>query len=361
MAELAIDRADDATQGVRRNGGAPPGKSSWSRIPWKRALVSAALVFAVFVPTLTDQEFRISVLRLAFINASLAASLVVSLGYAGLLNLSQGTFYGFGAYVTAILVTDHNVPLELAFFAAAAAGAAGALILGLASIRVRGDYFALVSLAFTIAAVQVMENWTSVTRGREGYFGIPVVSIFGFEIDSARSGYYACLGLLVFTCIVVALFVRTFAGRALLAARYDEVAAQAMGINVRFTKLLSMGVSGALAGLSGSFLVATVLFVKPSSFDLNASFTIMLWVIIGGMASLTGAVIVAIGLTVLTEEFRQLYEYRLAVVGLVVLAAVFYRGGVFSDWLVAIRGRGDRTMPLGSDEVVTVDADLHQP
>lgn len=311
--------------------------------PWRRwgRVVVPLVLFAIAAagPSMINEQFRLSVLTLVFLNATLAAGLVISLGYTGLLNLSQGTFYGIGAYLTAILVSEHGVPLELVLPLAAIAGAAGALLLGLTSLRVRGDYFALVSLAFTIAAVQIMENWTSVTKGREGYFGIPQLSLFGMEIDSTEAGYYACLGLLVVTWLVVARFVRTFAARAMLAVRYDEVAAEVMGINVRFTKLLGMALSGALAGMAGSFLVATVLFVKPSSFDLVSSFNIMLWVIIGGMASLSGAVIVAGGLTLVIEEFRELYEYRVGVVGVVVLVAVFYRGGVFGDWLAKARGR----------------------
>lgn len=325
--------------GGRRFGG-PPVRDSrgWWRIV-RFVIPLLVLGFALLVPQLTEERFRLQVLTIVFINASLAAGLVISLGYAGMLNLSQGTFYGLGAYTTAILVTEHEFPLELAIPLAAIAGAAGAVLLGLTSLRVRGDYFALVSLAFTIAAVKVMDNWTSVTRGREGFFGIPLQSLFGVEINSSATGYYACLFLLTVTIVVVALFTRTFAARAMLAVRYDEVAARMMGINVAFTKLLAMAMSGGLAGMVGSFLVATVLFVKPSDFNLVASFEVMLWVIIGGMARLLGAVFTAAGLTQITEEFRQLFEYRVGLVGIVVLVAVFFRGGVLGDWIATARGR----------------------
>jgi len=329
-----------ATGERSRTGTASPGRwATARRLLASVGLPAAAFVAAFVLPGLTTSQFRLSVLTVVFVNASLAAGLVVSLGYAGMLNLSHATFYGFGAYATAVLVAEHGLPLAAALPVAAGVGALGAVVLGLTSLRVGGDYFALVSLAFSIAMVQVMENWTSVTKGREGYFGIPETSIFGMPIDSNRTGYYACLGLLAVTWVIVARFTRTYAARSMLAVRYDEVAAAVMGVNVKANKLAAMALSGALAGLAGSFLVATYLFVKPSSFDFAASFNILLWVIIGGMASLRGAVVVASGLTLFTEEFRSLHQYRTGLLGLVVLVAVFHRGGVLSDWYADARGR----------------------
>lgn len=310
------------------------------------------LAIGIIIPGLTSSEFRLSMMIVVFLNASLAVGLVVSLGYAGLINLSHASFYGIGAYVTAILVTEFGWPLVAAMPLAMLAGALGATVLGVASFRVRGDYFAIVSIAFSIALVQVMDNWVSVTKGREGYFGIPTTSVFGYEIDSTRKAYYACLALLTITWIIASRFIRTFEARAMLAVRYDEEAAKAMGISVRATKLRAMAISGGLAGLAGAFLVATYLFVKPSSFDFNASFNILLWVIIGGVASLPGAVAASGGLTILTEMFRPLHEYRTGIVGVVVLIAVFYRGGVLHEWWVAITQRRqiNETVTVHEDE-----------
>ncbi len=287
---------------------------------------AAALAGAVM-----SSQFQLQVLTVAFLNAALAGGLVVAFGYCGLLNLSHGTFYGMGAYATALLITDHGFSFLSAALVAMAVGALGGLLLGAASLRISGDFFALVSLAFTGAMFEVMQDWTAVTRGREGFFGIPPVSVLGVSLDNFKSAYFAVLALLVVTYLVVRRFARTFAGRAMLAVRFDELAARAMGVNVPFTKLLAMAFSSALAGLAGAFLTATVLFIQPSDFDIISSFNISLWVIIGGMASLPGAVIVGGVLAFVTEEFRSLSDYRVGLMGVIVLAAVYFRGGVVSD------------------------------
>jgi branched-chain amino acid transport system permease protein len=307
------------------------------------AAAGLVLVAAIVAPMFITSAFHLQVLTVACLNGALAAGLMVSLGYAGLLNFSHGTFYGIGAYVTAILVTSHGWGLETAALAAAGMGGVAGLALGAVSLRVGGDYFVLVSLAFTVAVFEVMQNWVGLTRGREGFFGIPPQSLFGIAINNFERGYYAALFVLVLTVVIVWRFGRTFATRAMLAVRFDEAAAAASGIDVRFTKLLAMALSSALAGLCGSVLVATLLFIRPGDFDLLKSWDISLWVIIGGMASLPGVVGSAFLLAIVTEGFRSLADYRIGLMGLLVLIAVFLRGGVFRDvWNARVARRAAR-------------------
>jgi branched-chain amino acid transport system permease protein len=307
------------------------------------------LIVAIAAPTFITSGFHLQVLTVACLNGALAAGLMVSLGYAGLLNFSHGTFYGIGAYVTAVMVTNHGWSLETAALLAAAIAAAGGLLMGAVSIRVGGDYFVLVSLAFTVAVFEIMQNWVAVTRGREGFFGIPPQSLFGLDINNFERGYYAALFLLTLTVVIVWRFGRTFASRAMLAIRFDEAAAAANGIDIRFTKLLAMGLSSALAGLAGSILVACVLFIRPGDFDLLKSWDISLWVIIGGMANLPGVVIIGTLLAVVTEGFRSISEYRIGLMGLLVLVAVLLRGGVFRDlWNARIARKAATTWKDGT-------------
>jgi branched-chain amino acid transport system permease protein len=313
------------------------------------AAAGIAVLLAIAAPMVITSAFHLQVLTVACLNGALAAGLTVSLGYAGLLNFSHGTFYGIGAYVTAVLVTSHGWELETAALAAAAVAGAGGLLLGAVSLRVGGDYFVLVSLAFTVAIFEVMQNWVAVTRGREGFFGIPSQSLFGIPIDNFEKGYYAALFMLVLTVVIVWRFGRTFASRAMLATRFDEAAAAANGIDIRFTKLFAMTFSSALAGLAGSILVATLLFIRPGDFDLLKSWDISLWVIIGGMANLSGVVAIATLLAVVTEGFRSIAEVRIGLMGLLVLVAVFLRGGVFRDvWNQRIARRAARTWKDGT-------------
>jgi branched-chain amino acid transport system permease protein len=312
------------------------------------AAAGIALVVAIAAPMFITSAFHLQVLTVACLNGALAAGLMVSLGYAGLLNFSHGTFYGIGAYVTAVLVSSHGWPLETAALAAAVVAGVAGLLLGAVSLRVGGDYFVLVSLAFTVAIFEVMQNWVGVTRGREGFFGIPTQSLFGIPIDSFQKGYYAALFVLVVTVVIVWRFGRTFASRAMLAIRFDEAAAAANGVDIRFTKLLAMGLSSALAGMAGSILVATLLFIRPGDFDLLKSWDISLWVIIGGMANLPGVVGIAGLLAIVTEGFRGISEFRIGLMGLLVIVAVFLRGGVFRDlWNQRVARKAARTWKDG--------------
>lgn len=294
------------------------------------------LLLSFLGPVVIDNPFDLQVLTLAFLNAAVVAPLVLSLGYAGLLNLSQGTFYGLGAYTVAILVTDHAWSFGPALVAAAGlAGAAGAL-LALATARVKGDYFVLVSLGLTIAVAQLLANLPDLTRGREGFFGIPILNLFGLSFGDPQTGYYLVLGLLVVMYLFVHRVTRGFLGRSMLVVRYDDVAARSMGINPFKIRMTAMVLSSSLGGVAGGFLVATIGFIAPADFNFNSSFLLSLYVIIGGMASLPGAVLVTLIFTVLNEQFRGISDYSVGLVGLAVLLATFIRGGVIRD---ALQGR----------------------
>lgn len=295
--------------------------------------VPALILLGYLGPRVIDNPFDLQVLTLAFLNAAVVAPLVLSLGYAGMLNLSQGTFYGLGAYATAILVTDHGWSFELALIASAAvAGVAGG-VLALATARVKGDYFVLVSLGLTIAVAQLLANLPDLTRGREGFFGIPMLDLFGFSFGDPETGYYLVLTLLAVVYLLVHRITRGFLGRAMLVVRYDDVAARSMGIKPLRIRLTGMILSSALAGVAGGFLVATIQFISPADFNFDSSFIMSLYVIIGGMASLPGAVLVTLVFTVLNEQFRSISDYSVGLVGITVLLIVFLRGGVFRDLL----------------------------
>jgi branched-chain amino acid transport system permease protein len=295
------------------------------------ALLVLAFVIAYLLPVGMTSIFQTQVLTTTFLGASLSAGLVISMGWAGLLNLSHGTLFGIGAYATASLVADHGWAFLPAVVAAMAIAAAGGLALGFTSTRVTGDYFALVSLAFTIALFEIMKNWESVTHGVEGFLGIPPISLAGAQLSGFTPGYYTTLTLLAVIVVFAALFTTTFAGRAMLAVRFDSLAAQSMGINVLYTRQLSMGLSGALAGLSGAVLVATVLLIEPNNFSLVESFNPSLWVIIGGMASIVGAVFAGALIVFVTQEFQSIADYSVGLTGLIVLLSVYFRGGVIRD------------------------------
>jgi len=301
------------------------------------AAVPVGVLLAAAVPLVIDSPFRLQVMTLAFLNAAVVAALVLSLGYAGLLNLSQGTFYGLGAYATAILVTDHGWSFTTALVVAALFAGVMGVLLALASLRVRDDYFVLVSLGFTFAIVQLIANLPDLTRGREGFFGIPQLTFLGLSFQDPRQAYWMCLGLLAVIYLLMHQLTRGFLGRILLVVHHDDVAARSMGIPPFRLRATAMFLSSAIAGACGAFLVGTIQFISPSDFGFDASFTLSLYVIIGGMASLPGATIAAFVFTMLGAEFRALGDYTVGLVGVSVIIAVFWRGGVLASMVERLR------------------------
>ena len=289
------------------------------------------VVTLAVVPFFGLPIFILQVLTLVFLNAISAVSLSVSYGYCGLLNFSQATFIGIGAYTTAYLMANMSMPFGFAIVCGCALATVAGFALGLASIRVKGDYFALVSFAFTIIVSQIFVNWSSVTGGLNGFSGIPEASFFGLPIVTGRSAYWATLAALVASAVLVVRIARGYAGRAMLSVRFDPIAAASNGVAVTGTRLFAMGVSSAIAGLAGAMQVATIAFVSPQDFEILTSFEILLWVIIGGETKVLSIIMAAGILTFVTEEFRSLSQYSVGISGLLVLVTVYLRSGVFSD------------------------------
>jgi branched-chain amino acid transport system permease protein len=284
--------------------------------------------------------FTLRLLTLSWLLGSLAVGLSLSLGYAGIFNMSQGTFYGIGAYTAAIIVTRFQLPYELAILGSAVVAGAMGLLLGLTTLRIRGDYWSLVSMAFTVGLVKVLENWKPVTNGKDGYVGIPVLSAFGVTLNNGVRFYYASFVVLIVSFTVVHILTRSFAGRAMLATRYDETAAAMMGISPLYYKLLALAIGSAIAGLAGSCLIAVSGYIHPNDFGLLPSFAVTLFVIVGGSTSLIGAVIAATFLTLVIEEFRILTDFQYLIYGTAILVGIFLRAGVFRSILKAPASKG---------------------
>ncbi len=286
-----------------------------------------AAAAAVAAAVLGD-VFLLQVLTLGLLNAGVTVALTHSFGFSGMFNLSQGSFYGIGAYTAAVALTDLRIGFFGALLLATVVAGLFGVFLGFVASRLRGDYFAFASIAFTIVVTQAIVNWPEVTRGGAGFFGIPMVSIFGWQIDSAQDGFI--LAALAFALIfaVTRSVTSSYLGRAMLAINHDEMSARSMGVNPTFTRVVAMTLSAASAGLLGCVLTTTMLFIQPNDFAITYSMNVTLWAIVGGPTSLIGSAVAAGGVTLLQEQLRDFADFRLALLGIIVLLAVYLRGGV---------------------------------
>jgi branched-chain amino acid transport system permease protein len=324
---------------VRRAADLPAESVEELRTRARKWVAPAILLAAVLFPAVQSDDFQLRVLTLAVLYAALAMSLVISLGYAGLFNMSQGTFFGLGAYTTAIVMTELEQSFLVASAAAVAVATLAGLLLGATSIRVRGDYWALVSMAFTVGTFEAITNSKGLTGGLDGYFGIPVASIGGFALDTPVRYYYTAVAVALITYVVVRRVTRSFAGRAMLASKADPAAAAMLGVDPTAFRLLSMAIGSGLAGLAGSALVVVSPFIHPSSFDLLPSFNITIFAVVGGSTSLVGAGAAAVFLTYIVEQYRSLSDYQLMIYGAALLAAIAVRSGIAASAVRTLAAR----------------------
>lgn len=255
-------------------------------------------------------------------------------GYTGLLSLCQAGFFAIGSYVTAILSVTYGVNFWLTIpLAGIMAALAGGLI-GLPTLRLKGDYLAIATLGFGEIIRNVLLNWDSVTRGPMGINGIPMPSIFGITINPYRKW-----GFLVLVWIFVTLFyvlltrlTRSRMGRALEAIREDEIAAYAMGINTTRYKVWAFMVGAFVAGCAGSLQATFTLSVSPNTYTFMVSVMVLCMVVLGGMGN-HKAVILGALIIQLAAEFPRLLgisstvppQFKQIVFGLILVIMMIYR------------------------------------
>jgi len=236
----------------------------------------------------------------------LAASLDLALGYGGLFNIGHAAFYGIGAYTSALLTVHLPVSFLVALVFGAIFAAVVALLVGVSVFRLHGDYLALATLAFGVVVEGVLRNWTQLTGGSRGLVGIPQVEFFGFTI----AGPPAYAGLIVVFAAGVALLLQRITksqfGRVVQSIRSDEVAAAALGTNVREFKLTVLVLSAFFAGVAGALYAHYLGSLDPGRFTITESFLIISMIVVGGTTSLRGALIGAAIILLLPEPLRLL-------------------------------------------------------
>ena len=334
-----------------------------------RSLVVVGIALAFFFPpTMTDFWQKVLVTEIG-VYVLLAVGLNVVVGWAGLLDLGFIAFYAIGSYTTAYLVGSLPVkppswlqvsPLVAIPFAILVCLLAGVL-LGAPTLRLRGDYLAIVTLGFgeiiRITAINNPGNFTNSTRGPTPAVPHPVINLGPVKITWGLNNLQYWYLLLVLIVIVVLLFHRlegSRIGRAWAAIREDEVAAQATGINTTRIKLLAFAIGASTSGLAGVFFASQVGFFTPDNFLLNNSILVVAYVVFGGMGSLPGAMAGAAVLTWLPEFLKAQVPAndRQMWIGAVVLAMMIFRPA----GLIPARRRKAELVSLHDDDAASVRA-----
>ena len=251
-------------------------------------------------------EYLLHILVITGIYIILTLSLNLILGYTGLPAFGHMAFSCVGAYTSSLLALQYGISPWIGLMLGACVAGVLGLVIGLPSVRLKGDYLALATFGSAVIVYSVAKNWVSLTRGPLGLPGIPGFSLFGVALASILSYLILVAAFVLLTYIVLWRTVNSPFGRVLRAIREDEIAAQAMGKDVNRYKLMVFILGAFFAGIAGSLYAHYITFIDPSSFTVMESITVLLMVVFGGMGSLKGSFIGASVLIILPELLRFL-------------------------------------------------------
>jgi branched-chain amino acid transport system permease protein len=304
----------------------------------------ALLVFALLVPVLFyDNRYLLDLGILVLTYVMLGWGLNIVVGLAGLLDLGYVAFYAVGAYSYALLAQNFGLSFWICLPLAGILAAFWGVLLGFPVLRLRGDYLAIVTLAFGEIIRLVLLNWQSFTGGPNGIASIPRPSFFGLPFNNDEGGFAATFGLefspthrvvfLFYVILALALLTnwvtlrlrRLPIGRAWEAMREDEIACRSLGINTTNTKLTAFSMGAMFGGIAGAFFATRQGFISPESFVFGESALVLAIVVLGGMGSQLGVAIAALVMLGGFELFREFEQYRMLVFGGAMVAIMVWR------------------------------------
>lgn len=303
---------------------------------YQNAAILAGLAFLAVFPLLTDSSYLLHVGILICIYSVLSLSLNLVTGYAGQLVLGHAAFYGIGAYVGALLMLNFNINFFLAMLLSALVTGLFGLLLGLPTLRLDGDYLAIVTLGFGEIVRLVFVNWVDVTNGSLGLRAIPHISVFDITFKQKIQYYYLILIFLILVVVFTRRLIHSGIGMCMQTVKADEIASESIGIRPFKYKLMAFILSAALAGSVGCFYASYVSCIAPTTFSYNTSVTILAMAVLGGLGSIPGSIIGATVLQLIPELLRFLAKYRMLIYGLVMVVMMIFRPEGF--W-----GAGKRT------------------
>ena len=268
-------------------------------------------------------EYTAQILTFAAINVIIALSLNLISGFTGQLALGHAGFMAIGAYSTAALVMQLKAPILAAILTGGVITAVFGFLIGFPTLRMRGDYLAIVTLGFGEIIRVLMINAEKITGGAAGLKGIP-----SFSEDYTLNPVFSFIWVYLFmigTIILINNLIKSSQGRAIVSIREDEIAANAMGINVFYYKMFSFTLSAFIAGIGGGLYALFFGYLNPTMFNFLKSVDFLVIVVLGGMGSIVGTIATGFILTYLQEFLRFLKDYRLVIYPLILIVIMLFK------------------------------------
>lgn len=288
-------------------------------------------------------SYNSGIIIFILINITLAVSLNLTMGFLGQLALGHAGFMAVGAYTSALLTMNMSLPSYIAFpiglICAGLMAAIFGLIIGVPTLRLSGDYLAIVTLAFNEIIRNLLESM-SITNGAKGLNGIPKYTTF-------TSSY-----LIMVICILTVYFlIKSRHGRSIISIREDEIASEASGINTTYYKLLAFCISAFFAGVAGSLYAHNVIYISPSDFDYNKSIEIAIMVVFGGLGSIPGSIVSSSILTALPQMLISFAKWRMLIYSIIlILFMILKQTGKLEQLKSAIKSKFSKKKTAGGQK-----------
>ena len=289
------------------------------------AVAAAIVLFPLLTAQLPGIKHYTGIMVFAGIYCLITIGLSLLMGYAGQISLGHAAFYGIGAYTSGILTTQFGLNPWLCMALGAMLSAMVAVVVGAPSLKLKGHYLAMATLAFGIIINIIFREEVEWTGGPDGMINIPRLQLMWWKINTTTEYYYLVWAVAAAAFLFTANILQSPAGRALRAIHTSEPASGAMGIHVARYKIVVFVYSAALASLAGSLYAHYMNFINPSSFDLFFSIKLIIMIALGGMHSIWGAIVGTILIAFLSLEWLHFFEeFEILVYGAVLLVVTIF-------------------------------------
>jgi branched-chain amino acid transport system permease protein len=287
-------------------------------------LILVAVAILALLPALSTNAYTLHIYSLIGVYAIVAMGLNLVFGYTGQISLGHAAYFAVGAYVSALVTIDLDLPFSLGLASACIATFVLGVLVGTPSLKLEGSYLGMATIGFGEIVKMTLVNWERVTRGPTGISRIPQPSLIGLTFDRPVTKYYLVLGIGLVAFLIYWNLVRSHFGSRFVAVRDSPKAAAAMGIDLQRTKVLAFAISTTFAGVGGSLYAHLNRYIAPDAFGLGESINLLTMTVIGGMGTLLGPLVGAAIVVYLRETLNALKDYNMLIYGLLLMVLMVF-------------------------------------
>ena len=299
-------------------------------------IAAGAVIIIAIALSGSLNNYIMTLLNTALIYFLCSAGLSIMLGMGGQLSMCTVTFMGLGGFLAGQMAVNYGVPPLAALVLSVLMTTIVGLLLGLVLMRLKGGFFVFATIGLVSIGSTVFSNFTPLSGGPDGVFGIPKLSIFGYKFSSMRAWFFLLIAIVVVVILLISRIRSTSLGRGLMAVRDDEMAALTLGVHVYRTKVIGFVICSALCALGGALLAFHNGVVSYSLFTFNTQLEFVMMVMLGGVNSTVGTLLGTFLVTALPELLRSLASYMNLIYGLAVIILMIFMpmgiGGLVNDF-----------------------------